>query len=254
MQLLRELEDEDKASKDREARRAKENQKKKDKRRSVFLSFFSLVFPPFVTAIGRAGSRNKQRRKNAHNERPKRQPRKLPLRKSRPSSKQRRRRNGKRKSRDERRPESRLKKKERARRRNADGGLRKTRSARQNESGNVEKGTNVSRLSAEKKKSGSARLRRTARQSWQPNAQQQRRNEKSAKGRSARHAKRKMPRSVLLTKSANSNNNAQLRTLPPLAMPLRIPFASLRPLATPCLPDRVHSAPPTTQFLSRRSR
>lgn len=35
LQLLRELEDEDKASKDREARRAKENQKKKDKRRSV---------------------------------------------------------------------------------------------------------------------------------------------------------------------------------------------------------------------------
>jgi hypothetical protein len=37
MQLLRELEDEDKASKDREVRRAKENQKKKDKRRSVLL-------------------------------------------------------------------------------------------------------------------------------------------------------------------------------------------------------------------------
>ncbi|KAI0258150.1 hypothetical protein BC834DRAFT_836341, partial [Gloeopeniophorella convolvens] len=37
MQLLRELEDEDKASKDREVRRAKENQKKKDKRRCVSL-------------------------------------------------------------------------------------------------------------------------------------------------------------------------------------------------------------------------
>ncbi len=42
MQLLRELEDEDKASKDREARKAKENQKKKDKRRSV----------PFLSSLG----------------------------------------------------------------------------------------------------------------------------------------------------------------------------------------------------------
>ena len=38
MQLLRELEAEDRASKDREARKAKENQKKKDKRRSVLIS------------------------------------------------------------------------------------------------------------------------------------------------------------------------------------------------------------------------
>ena len=47
MQLLRELEDEDKASKDREARRAKENQKKKDKRRCVsfILSSCSLMVP-----------------------------------------------------------------------------------------------------------------------------------------------------------------------------------------------------------------
>lgn len=44
MQLLRELEDEDKASKDREARKAKENQKKKDKRRSVLFSFLPYLF------------------------------------------------------------------------------------------------------------------------------------------------------------------------------------------------------------------
>jgi hypothetical protein len=44
MQLLRELEAEDRASKDREARKAKENQKKKDKRRSVLFSFISSPF------------------------------------------------------------------------------------------------------------------------------------------------------------------------------------------------------------------
>jgi hypothetical protein len=47
MQLLRELEDEDKASKDREVRKAKENQKKKDKRRSVILFILSGAFPLF---------------------------------------------------------------------------------------------------------------------------------------------------------------------------------------------------------------
>jgi len=35
LQLLRELEDEDKASKEKEARKAKENQKKKDKKRAA---------------------------------------------------------------------------------------------------------------------------------------------------------------------------------------------------------------------------
>lgn len=40
LQLLRELEDEDKASKEREAKKAKENQKKKDKKRCVHHLFF----------------------------------------------------------------------------------------------------------------------------------------------------------------------------------------------------------------------
>jgi hypothetical protein len=45
MQLLRELEDEDKPCKDREARRAKGNQKKKDIQRSVhFLLSSSFIF------------------------------------------------------------------------------------------------------------------------------------------------------------------------------------------------------------------
>ena len=43
LQLLRELEDEDKLTREREAKKAKENQKKKDKKR--FVSFFNREWP-----------------------------------------------------------------------------------------------------------------------------------------------------------------------------------------------------------------
>ena len=94
MQLLRELEDEDKASKDREARKAKENQKKKDKRRSVFLfypirgfSFVQLMVPD--CGCGGTGSRNRPRRKSVRSEQPRKQPRKRRFGRNNLSSKQR---------------------------------------------------------------------------------------------------------------------------------------------------------------------
>lgn len=59
MQLLRELEAEDRASKDREARKAKENQKKKDKRRFVLFSFVPSPFTdhPRGEQAAKAGKR-----------------------------------------------------------------------------------------------------------------------------------------------------------------------------------------------------
>ncbi len=154
---------------------------------------------------------------------------KRPLRKprfgrSKPDLKLHRRRNAKRRRHGERQLESWLKKRKRGRRRSAGGGLQRRKSAKQNASVNVEKKTTVSRLSAERRRSGSARPRKSARRDWQLNVPP-RRNAKNAKRRNARRARRKRPKSVPHPRSANNNNSATQQTLPaPLPSSAALPL------------------------------
>ena len=141
--------------------------------------------------------------------------RKLRFVRSKPGLKHSRRRNAKRRRHGERLPESWLKKRKHGRRRSAGGGLQRTKSARRNASVNVEKKRSVSRLSAERRRSGSARPRKNARRDWQQNVPQGR-NAKNGKRRNAKRARRKRPKSVPHPRSVNNNNSGTHRTLPAL--------------------------------------
>ena len=83
-QLLRELEDEDKLTKEREAKKQTQNQKKKDKKKYGVFHCFACCYSSVVS-----GSRNLPRRKS---EQPRLQRRRLRRRLSRPSNKHTRRR------------------------------------------------------------------------------------------------------------------------------------------------------------------
>jgi hypothetical protein len=176
--------------------------------------------------LGIIGNRNRRRRKSVRSEQLKRPLRKPHFTRSKPDSKQRRRRNAKRRRHGERQLESWLKKRKRGRRRIAGGGLQRRKSARRNASVNVEKKRIVSRPSAERRRTGSARPRKSAKRDWQQNVPQ-RRNAKSAKRRSVGRARRKRPKSVPHPRSVNNNTATQQMLPAPLPS-----SAALRLLAT----------------------
>jgi hypothetical protein len=182
--------------------------------------------------LGIIGNRSRRRRKSVRNEQLKRPLRKPRFGRNKPDLKLHRRRNAKRRRHGERQLESWLKKRKRGRRRSADGGLQRRKSARRNASVNVEKKRTVSRPNAERRRNGSARPRKSARQDWQQNVPQ-RRNAKNVKRRNARRARRKRPKSVPHPRSVNNNNSATQQTLP---APLPSSVA-LHLLATACRLD-----------------
>lgn len=142
-----------------------------------------------------------------------------------------------------------MKKRKHGRRRSVGGELQRRRSARQNASANDAKRRSVSRLSVGKRKSGSAKPKKSARRDWQRNAPQ-RKSARSAKRRSARRAKRKRPKIALHPKSENSSSSAAHQMLA-LALPL-ISFALLRLPVTVRLLDHLCSDPPTLRYHPRK--